>query len=167
MDRVFITGTDTGVGKTVASAALLRYHNVYGPGLPLGTPYAGVAALFRSAVLAGRPPRVFEDGRQLRDFVHVDDVARANVLALSSDATGPFNVCSGRRTTVLDVARAMTAGTSLEPVVTGEGRAGDVRHVFADPTRARRVLGFEATIELDEGIRTLGAPRRGAHRAPA
>ena len=147
---------DAWAAATGASTALLRYHNVYGPGLARDTPYAGVAALFRSAVLAGRRPRVFENGGQLRDFVHVDDVARANVLALSATATGPFNICSGRRTSVLDVANAISSGTPLEPVVTGEWRIGDVRHVFADPTRARRELGFEAAIPFHEGFRSGG-----------
>src|SRR5690606_13637302 len=97
--------------------AALRYHNVYGPRMPRDTPYAGVAAIFRSAVAQGEPPRVLEDGRQTRDFVHVRDVARANVLALTAPepVTGPLNVASGRPRTVLDLARAVTAGTGLEP----------------------------------------------------
>src|SRR5690606_161405 len=110
------------------------------------TPYAGVAAIFRSAVAQGEPPRVLEDGRQTRDFVHVRDVARANVLALTAPepVTGPLNVASGRPRTVLDLARAVTAGTGLEPQVVGGGRLGDVRHVVASAERAAARLGFRA-----------------------
>ena len=72
-----------------AAAVALRYHNVYGPGMPRDTPYSGVAAMFRSSLERGEAPQVFEDGGQVRDFVHVDDVARANVLALESVVAGP------------------------------------------------------------------------------
>ena len=125
----------------------LRYHNVYGPRCPLDTPYAGVASIFRSAVERGVAPRVFEDGGQTRDFVHVRDVARANVAALVTPAAvdGPLNVASGTPRTVLDLAEAVCAGTSLEPQVVGGGRLGDVRHVVASPDRAADLLGFRAT----------------------
>jgi dTDP-L-rhamnose 4-epimerase len=148
----------------------LRYHNVYGPRMPRDTPYAGVASLFRSALERGEAPRVFEDGAQLRDFVHVADVARANVLALERDApaTGAYNIASGSPRSVGDMARALAAAYdgAREPVVTGEFRRGDVRHVFASPARARDVLGFEATIMLEEGMREFAhAPlRRSASR---
>lgn len=134
-----------GIEHGVATTAL-RYHNVYGPRCPLDTPYAGVASIFRSAVAAGRPPLVFEDGQQARDFVHVVDVARANVLALTADVAydGPLNVASGRPRTVLDLAVAACAGTSFEPEIVGGGRAGDVRHIVASPARAAEVLGFVA-----------------------
>ena len=140
--------------RTVA----LRYHNVYGPRMPRDTPYAGVASIFRSSVANGDPPRVFEDGGQIRDFVHVSDVARANVLALdpASTAEGPFNVASGHPRTILDMAELLSkeAGTdALTPRVTGEFRLGDVRHVFADPARAANDLGFRAEIGLEEGMR--------------
>src|SRR4051795_5259763 len=97
---------ETGVPVTA-----LRYHNVYGPRMPRDTPYAGVAAIFASALAAGQAPQVFEDGGQLRDFVHVRDVARANVLALTAPdaAPGAFNVCSGRPRTILEVAQALHA----------------------------------------------------------
>ena len=87
----------------------LRYHNVYGPRMPRDTPYAGVASIFRSALEAGAAPRVFEDGGQLRDFVHVRDVARANVLALTRSVavSGPFNIASGTPRSILDMARAL------------------------------------------------------------
>ncbi len=96
-----------------AASIALRYHNVYGPGMPRDTPYSGVAAMFRSSLERGEPPQVFEDGRQMRDFVHVDDVARANVLALRavSERSGfaAYNVCSGRPIAIGEVAR--TRGT--------------------------------------------------------
>ncbi|OWY63459.1 NAD-dependent dehydratase, partial [cyanobacterium TDX16] len=134
----------------------LRYHNVYGPRMPKDTPYAGVASLFRSAVERGEAPQVLEDGGQRRDFVHVDDVARANVLALTAPepATGPFNVCSGRPRTVLDLAEALVAadGSASPPEVVGGARPGDVRHVFASPERARDVLGFEAEVPFEQGV---------------
>jgi dTDP-L-rhamnose 4-epimerase len=143
------------------SVVALRYHNVYGPGMPRDTPYSGVAAIFRSALEAGRAPRVFEDGRQRRDFVHVSDVARANVAAL--EATGrtgfaAYNIASGRPATVGDMAQALAdvmAGPA--PVVTGEFRFGDVRHVVASPERAARELGFTAEIDLPTGMADFAA----------
>ncbi len=137
-----VYGREHGVAVTS-----LRYHNVYGPRCPLDTPYAGVASIFRSAVERGEAPRVFEDGGQTRDFVHVRDVARANVAALVADPSidGPLNVASGAPRTVLDLAEAVCVGTSLAPVVVGGGRLGDVRHVVASPQRAADLLGFRAT----------------------
>ena len=147
----FAFSRDTGVPVTA-----LRYHNVYGPRMPRDTPYAGVAAIFASALAAGRAPTVLEDGGQLRDFVHVRDVARANVLALTGDPVhGPLNVCSGVRRSVGDVARAMhiaAAPGTPGPRVTGGYRLGDVRHVFASPVRARRLLGFTAEEDFDAGM---------------
>jgi dTDP-L-rhamnose 4-epimerase len=142
--------------ETGATVTALRYHNVFGPRMPRDTPYAGVASIFRSALEAGRAPRVFEDGGQLRDFVHVRDVARANVLALTADepVPGAFNVCSGTPRSVGDLARELArAAGGPEPQTTGEFRLGDVRHVFADPTRAREVLGYEARIAFEDGVR--------------
>lgn len=140
--------------ETRVPVVALRYHNVYGPRMPRDTPYAGVASIFRSALAAGKAPRVFEDGGQTRDFVHVRDVAHANVLALTGDAEGAFNVCSGTPQTVGDMARTLAAAIpgAPEPVVTGEYRLGDVRHVFADATRARDVLGFSAQIAFADGV---------------
>jgi dTDP-L-rhamnose 4-epimerase len=126
--------------------AALRYHNVYGPRMPRDTPYAGVAAIFASAVARDEAPRVLEDGGQTRDFVHVADVARANVAALTTPepVDGPLNVASGQPRTVLDLARVLCAGTGLEPAVVGGGRLGDVRHIVASPDRAAARLGFRA-----------------------
>ena len=146
--------------QAAGSAISLRYHNVYGPGMPKDTPYAGVASIFRSAMEAGRPPVVFEDGGQLRDFVHVHDVARANVAAveaLASRDTGSqtaYNVCSGRPVTILDVARMVTAGApgSPAPIVSGQYRLGDVRHIVASPSRAAAQLGFTAEISPEVGL---------------
>ena len=143
---------ETGVPVTA-----LRYHNVYGPRMPRDTPYAGVAAIFASALASGRAPRVFEDGRQLRDFVHVRDVARANVLALTVDEPirGAFNIASGQPRSVADMAAVLTraAGPGApKPVTTGEFRLGDVRHVFASPERARHALGFEASEDFELGM---------------
>src|SRR6266496_4167063 len=100
-----------------APVTALRYHNVYGPRMPRNTPYAGVAAIFASALAAGRPPLVFEDGGQLRDFVHVRDVARANILALTA-APGTYNVCSGTPRSIADMAAALSNG-GPSPQVTG------------------------------------------------
>jgi dTDP-L-rhamnose 4-epimerase len=134
----------------------LRYHNVYGPRMPRDTPYAGVAAIFRSALEAGRAPRVFEDGGQLRDFVHVRDIARANVLAMtaSEPVHGALNIASGKPRSVLDMAIALADAIpgAAAPEVTGEFRLGDVRHVFASTTSAREQLGFVAGEEFATGM---------------
>jgi dTDP-L-rhamnose 4-epimerase len=139
-------------GRVIA----LRYHNVYGRGMPRDTPYAGVAAMFRSSVERVQAPQVFEDGGQMRDFVHVDDVARANLLAtrvLDRSVPGftAYNVGSGTPVSILDVARAV-AGDGPGPEVTGRYRLGDVRHVVASPQRAEDGLGFRAAITPTEGL---------------
>jgi dTDP-L-rhamnose 4-epimerase len=145
----------------------LRYHNVYGPGMPRDTPYSGVAAMFRSAVERGEAPRVFEDGGQMRDFVHVDDVAAANLRALDAVGDAPagagtaYNVCSGRPVRILEVAR-LVAGAGPDPVVTGDYRLGDVRHIVASPERARAELGFTAEVGPEEGLARFATdPLRG------
>lgn len=148
------------VRQAPGAAVALRYHNVYGPRMPRDTPYAGVAALFRSAVEQGSPPEVFEDGGQMRDFVHVDDVARANVLALrqvvaaGDGSFAAYNVASGDPVAVRRVAELVARGTGRElaPHVSGRYRLGDVRHVVASPERARRELGFAAAVRPDEGL---------------
>jgi dTDP-L-rhamnose 4-epimerase len=148
----------------------LRYHNVYGPGMPRDTPYSGVAAIFRSSLEAGDVPRVFEDGGQMRDFVHVDDVAAANVTAIEAGLTGfqPFNVCSGRPVSILDVATALCeARGGPAPLVTGQYRSGDVRHIVASPARAAEVLGFRAVIDPAQGLHEFAsAPLRGVGATP-
>jgi dTDP-L-rhamnose 4-epimerase len=153
--------------QTGGTVRALRYHNVYGPGMPRDTPYSGVAAIFRSAIEAGRAPRVFEDGGQRRDFVHVHDVAAANVAAVTATGTGTgwraYNVASGRPATIGEMAAELSrAAVAPEPVVTGEFRLGDVRHVVALPARAEAELGFRATIGLAAGIADFAhAPLRG------
>jgi dTDP-L-rhamnose 4-epimerase len=140
-----VWGREVGVPVTA-----LRYHNVFGPRCPRDTPYSGVASIFVSAVARGEPPRVLEDGAQTRDFVHVLDVARANVLALTAPDpyVGALNVASGTPRTILEIAHAVCAGTDLEPAVVGGGRLGDVRHVVASPARAATALGFRAVEEF-------------------
>ncbi|WP_319459604.1 NAD-dependent epimerase/dehydratase family protein [Micromonospora sp. RTP1Z1] len=134
----------------------LRYHNVYGPRMPRDTPYAGVASIFRSALAAGRPPQVLEDGRQRRDFVHVSDVARANLLALTTPAPRhltPVNVCSGEPHTVGELAATLaTAMAGPVPLVVGGARSADVRHVVADPRRATDLLGYTARVGFTDGV---------------
>jgi dTDP-L-rhamnose 4-epimerase len=133
----------------------LRYHNVYGPRMPRDTPYAGVAAIFRSALAAGQAPRVFEDGGQRRDFIHVTDVALANLAALTvpEPVPGAFNVASGQPHTVGELAAALAAATSgPAPEIVGGWRAGDVRHVFASPALAAARLGFRAQVGFAEGM---------------
>jgi dTDP-L-rhamnose 4-epimerase len=140
---------------TAASVIALRYHNVYGPRMPRETPYAGVASIFRSAIAAGRAPLVFEDGAQRRDFVHVRDVAAANLAALRApgQVNGPFNVASGSPRTVGELAAELSAASRGHPPrTTGEFRVGDVRHVFASTDRAARVLGFSASTGFSDGV---------------
>ncbi len=140
-------------GSTVVA---LRYHNVYGPRMPRDTPYAGVASIFRSALARGEAPRVFEDGGQTRDFVHVDDVARANVTALVAPdvPSGAYNIASGAPHTVGELARALSRAVDhqLVPTVTGAWRPGDVRHVVASPALAAEALGFVARVGFAEGM---------------
>jgi dTDP-L-rhamnose 4-epimerase len=154
--------------STGGSVVALRYHNVYGPGMPRDTPYSGVAAIFRSSLEKSEPPKVFEDGGQMRDFVHVDDVAAANLAAAhlrEGDRSGfaAVNVCSGRPISILEVATALcdARGGALSPVITGQYRSGDVRHIVADPGRAEEVLGFRAAVDPSKGLREFAfAPLR-------
>ncbi|WP_433337617.1 NAD-dependent epimerase/dehydratase family protein [Spirillospora sp. CA-294931] len=142
---------------TGGSVVALRYHNVYGPRMPRDTPYAGVAALFQSWLERGEAPRVFEDGRQRRDFVHVRDVAQANVRAIEhpgeSGRLRAYNVASGEPRTIGQMAEAL-AGVygGPDPQVTGSFRLGDVRHIVACPERARRELGFAPAVRFSEGM---------------
>lgn len=147
---------------TGGSAVSLRYHNVYGPGMPRDTPYAGVASFFRSALARGEAPRVFEDGNQRRDFVHVRDVASANVTALESDphagALTAYNTGSGIPHTVGEMAEALSkAHGGPSPIITGEYRLGDVRHITADSTRLRTDLGWKPEVTFEQGMREFAA----------
>jgi dTDP-L-rhamnose 4-epimerase len=151
--------------STGGSVVALRYHNVYGPNMPRDTPYSGVAAIFRSAIEAGDVPRVFEDGGQMRDFVHVDDIAAANVAAIEANREGftPANVCSGKPISILEVAKELCeARGDVPPLVTGQYRSGDVRHIVASPAGAAELLGFHAVIDPRDGLREFAyAPLRG------
>ncbi|MEV0737948.1 NAD-dependent epimerase/dehydratase family protein [Streptomyces sp. NPDC050549] len=149
---------------TGGSAVSLRYHNVYGPRMPRDTPYAGVASFFRSSLARGESPRVFEDGGQRRDFVHVRDVAAANVAALESEpregALTAYNTGSGDPHTVGEMARVLAAAYGgPEPVVTGEYRLGDVRHITADSARLRAGLGWKAEVAFPEGMREFAVAK--------
>jgi len=151
---------------TGGTAVALRYHNVYGPRMPRDTPYAGVASIFRSALEHGRAPQVFEDGGQRRDFVHVGDVAAANLAALLHDLPSgdlrAYNIASGTPHTVGEMAAALaTAFGGARPVISGEYRLGDVRHIVASPERARDELDFTAHVDFADGMREFStAPLR-------
>ena len=152
-----------GVGPPGPGAAVaLRYHNVYGPRMPRDTPYSGVAAMFRSAARARDPPNVFEDGGQMRDFVHVADVARANVLAHRGRSlrrppsrSRAYNVCSGEP---IPIRAGRRAGGARAPAATsgpefsGRYRLGDVRHIVASPERARAELGSRRAVPPEQGL---------------
>lgn len=138
----------------------LRFFNAYGPRQALSNPYTGVLAIFASRYLSGRPPVVFEDGYQQRDFVSVHDIARACWLALEvPEAAGQvFNIGSGQPVTILDVADSIArvmGRTDLPPEVSGRYRAGDIRHCFADISLATQVLGYEPQITFGEGLAEL------------
>ncbi len=148
--------------QAAGSVIALRYHNVYGPGMPRNTPYSGVAAIFRSALERGQPPLVFEDGGQMRDFVHVSDIAAANMRAIEAVAMSPvnsftsYNISSGTPISIAEVANLVAAGVpgpAVEAVVTGEFRSGDVRHIVASAEKARRGLGFTAAVAPADGLR--------------
>jgi dTDP-L-rhamnose 4-epimerase len=161
--------------ETGGALTMLRYHNVYGPGMPRDTPYAGVAAIFRSALERGEAPRVFEDGGQRRDFVSVHDVAAATATAAERAHLPPapsgvrvFNVGSGQVHTILDLATALSAALGgPEPTVTGEFRLGDVRHVTADSARLRTDLGWRPRVTFEDGMREFAtAPLRAPSPSP-
>jgi len=138
----------------------LRFFNVYGTRQALSNPYTGVLAIFASRLLNDKPPTIFEDGQQRRDFVHVSDVVQACSLALSS-ARAPgrvFNVGSGRDYTVSEIARAMaevTGKSHIQPEITGKCRVGDIRHCFADIRLATQELGYRPQVGLEQGLREL------------
>jgi len=149
-----VTGSAYGI-PTVA----LRFFNVFGPRQALSNPYTGVLAIFAARLLNHKPPLVFEDGLQQRDFVHVRDVARACQLALETSHTGQaFNIGSGENRSILsiaeDLARVMDCPTII-PELTGKYRAGDIRHCFADIDKSRRLLGFAPQVQFDNGLSEL------------
>jgi len=140
----------------------LRFFNVYGTRQSLSNPYTGVMAIFSSRLLNNRPPLIFEDGNQLRDFVHVHDVARACRLALETPESDRevFNIGSGEHYTIRSLANilAETMGKNhIDPEITGDYRVGDIRHCFADISKARRILGFQPQVSLESGMQELVA----------
>jgi dTDP-L-rhamnose 4-epimerase len=141
-------------------AIALRFFNVYGPRQALSNPYTGVLAIFASSLLNGRPPMVFEDGNQMRDFIHVEDIARACLLALkTANGVGKvYNIGSGQSRSILSVARDLASvmgAPGVTPHVLGKYRAGDIRHCFADITLAVQELGFRPQVDFREGLEEL------------
>jgi len=153
------------VRETGGQAVALRYHNVYGPGMPFDSPYSGVAATFRSRVAEGEPPLVYEDGGPRRDFVHVRDVASANVAALSWTGSGfrAFNVASGEPRSIGELAATLAAAAGAPaPIITGRFRVGDVRHIVASPARLIAELGWRPSVDFHTGMSEFAtAPMRG------
>ena len=150
-----------------ATAVALRFHNVYGPGMPADTPYAGVASLFAAALARGDAPQVFEDGGQRRDFVHVTDVARAVATAADAELeTGrvhAYNVGSGEPHTVGELADTLAVALDgPTPQVTGRYRLGDVRHITASSARIADQLGWRSSIGFAEGVEAFAADRAAA-----
>jgi dTDP-L-rhamnose 4-epimerase len=138
----------------------LRFFNVYGPYQALSNPYTGVLAIFASRLLNNNRPMIFEDGNQRRDFVSVHDVAQACCLALNDDAPSGevFNVGSGENVTVREVAKQVAAAVgqeTIEPEITGKYRVGDIRHCFADISKARQLLGYEPKVRFKDGLTEL------------
>lgn len=149
------------IGKAYGIPTIaLRFFNVYGPRQALSNPYTGVLAIFAARLLNRRPPLVFEDGRQQRDFVHVRDVARACQLALSSQrgVGSVFNIGSGQNRTILSIAEDLARVVGLPhitPQVVGKFRAGDIRHCFADNSRSRSELGYQPEVQFRDGLHEL------------
>jgi dTDP-L-rhamnose 4-epimerase len=149
------------VGKAYGIPTVaLRFFNVYGPRQALSNPYTGVLAIFASRLLNRRPPLVFEDGHQRRDFVHVRDVARAVLLSLETErgVGGVYNVGSGCSRSILSVAKDLAAGmgvSQMAPEITGKYRAGDIRHCFADIGKSRTELGFAPEVDFRDGMEEL------------
>lgn len=145
--------------ETGGQVAALRFHNVYGPGMPRNTPYAGVAAIFRSMLNRGEPPKVYEDGGQRRDFIHVTDIASAVAAATTADPAHQFtayNVGSGTVHTIGDLATELArAYSGPAPVITGAYRLGDVRHITASSARLRDELGWKPDYDLRSGVADL------------
>jgi len=147
-------------GRTFGIPAVaLRYFNIYGTRQSLSNPYTGVGAIFASRLMNGKSPIIFEDGRQMRDFVSVHDIAKANLLAMEkSGADGKaVNIGSGQPVTISEVAAELerALGVNLPPEITGKYRAGDIRHCFADISSATQLLGYRPETRLQEGIEEL------------
>ena len=139
----------------------LRFFNIYGTRQALSNPYTGVAAIFASRMINGQVPLVFEDGEQMRDFVSVHDIVRANILAMNRpESDGEvINIGSGKPISIREVAQllARSLGKDLQPVITQKYRAGDIRHCYADLTKARNLLGYEPRVSHEQGFSELAA----------
>jgi dTDP-L-rhamnose 4-epimerase len=137
----------------------LRFFNIYGTRQALSNPYTGVAAIFASRILNNQAPLVFEDGEQMRDFVSIHDIVRANILAMDQPASNGevINIGGGKPITIRTVAEILTRslGKDVEPMITNKYRAGDIRHCFADLSKAHRLLGYEPQVDYEEGFKEL------------
>jgi len=148
------------IGRTYGIPTVaLRFFNVYGPRQALSNPYTGVCALFSNRILNDKHPYIFEDGLQTRDFVHVKDVAKAVLLALEKSGGDymPINVGSGKPISIIELAEILIKlyGRNMKPYVSYKYRKGDIRHCYADISRARQLLGYEPTIRLEDGLKDL------------
>lgn len=148
------------IGKTYAIATVaLRYFNTYGPRQSMSNPYTGVVAIFLSRISNNKPPYIFEDGGQLRDFIHVSDVAKATVQALQTSAADyqAINIGTGKATSILGLAKLLSdvVEKNIEPEITNKYRRGDIRHCYADTAKAEKLLGFRATTSLREGLKDV------------
>ncbi|MEN8182443.1 MAG: NAD-dependent epimerase/dehydratase family protein [Myxococcota bacterium] len=154
-EEMFLT---IGAAYDIPTVAL-RYFNIYGTRQSLSNPYTGVVAIFSSRLLNNHRPLVFEDGRQSRDFVHVSDIVRANLLALERGEAdgGVYNVGTGRATSVLEIGELLSRELKFEgsSEIVGRYRAGDIRHCYADVGLIERQLGFRAQVSLEEGLPEL------------
>jgi dTDP-L-rhamnose 4-epimerase len=148
------------IGRTYGLRTVaLRFFNVYGPRQTLSNPYTGACAILSSRILNNKPPYIFEDGKQLRDFIYVKDIARACVLALESDKADfqPVNIGTGKPVSILHLAEELIDlyGANLTPHVSNHFRKGDIRHCYADVTKAKELLGFQAETDLRRGLADL------------
>ena len=154
-EMCLLTGKTYGI-PTVA----LRYFNVYGPRQALSNPYTGCAAIFTSRILNNKPPYIFEDGNQTRDFIHVKDVAKANLNALEHRNADymAINIATGKPISIQNLAETLTKlynEPNLKPYISNEYRKGDIRHCYADTTKAQKLLNFKPTITLQNGLTEL------------
>jgi dTDP-L-rhamnose 4-epimerase len=137
-------------------AVALRYQNVYGPGQSLKNPYTGILSIFSTRFLSNKPVFIFEDGKESRDFVFIDDVIKANILAMRNDkANGQIiNVGTGKKTSVLKVAKELKKlyKSQSDIIITGEFRKGDIRHNYADTKKIRKILGFVPRTKFSDGL---------------
>ncbi|MDR6428130.1 dTDP-L-rhamnose 4-epimerase [Variovorax paradoxus] len=153
-EQLILTG---GASLGIPSVAL-RYQNVYGPGQSLKNPYTGILSIFSTLLLQGKDINIFEDGKETRDFVYIDDVVSATLAAIDADVSGAaYNVGTGQATDVLSVAQALRAnyGSDGEIKVTGNFRVGDIRHNFADLTRVKSDLGFVPAVDFAHGVKAF------------